>query len=306
MQCRKEASRGRSWREGRVLLVLVVAVLILASCGSSSDSSTPEGNASAPENAEVDNAGVEEADETPPPEADESESVESTDSEAESVEPTLAPATTTTESIESTGNAELDLLVDELSAYVEEERGLTFTSRPQISLLDDDAFGQAWVELVANDASENATSYQDFTDIYQAMGIISVDATLEEIWIRFGEAGVIGYYETESEEIVLRNGEINALARTTLVHELVHALEDQNFDLDRESYEDREDEINWAFSALAEGSARVIENRYRASLSNDERAEEQSAIAELPRSVSFSEFNQSFLELQFGLSLIHI
>ncbi len=200
----------------------------------------------------------------------------------------------------STGDAELDLLIDELSAFVEAERGLTFTSRPQIELLNNAEFGEAWLELISDDATENASAYRNFTDIYRALGIISNDADLEQIWARFGDAGVLGYYETDSQAIRLRSGEINALSKTTLVHELVHALEDQNFNLDRESYADRDDEIGWTFSALVEGSARVIENRYRATLSDAERQEEQTAIANLPRSVSFSEFNQSFLELQFG------
>lgn len=287
---------------GRAFSILFGVVLILVGCSSPTDATV--GGATEP---------VSEASETTAPrepdagsaESDggsETESVSSQSAELETVESESEPvqsaeAQTTTV---STGNSELDLVIDELSAYVEEERGLTFTNRPQVELLDDDEFGEAWLDLVSQDAMEQATSYQDFTDIYRAMGIISNDATLEEIWIRFGEAGVLGYYETDSEAIVLRNGEIDALTRTTLVHELVHALEDQNFDLDREAYDDRNDEINWAFSALAEGSARVIENRYRASLSDDELAEERDAIAALPRSVSFSEFNQSFLELQFG------
>ncbi len=200
----------------------------------------------------------------------------------------------------TTGDPELDALIDELSAFVEAERGLNFQTRPQVDLLDDDEFRQAWIDLIADDARDNAVGYANFTDVYQAVGIISNDRSLEEIWSRFGDAGVLGYYETDSGAIRLRNGEINALAKTTLVHELVHALEDQNFDLARDSYDERDDEIAWAFSSLIEGSARVIENRYRATLSDAERAEEVAALNALPRSVSFSEFTSSFLELQFG------
>ena len=196
------------------------------------------------------------------------------------------------------GNAELDAVVDELAAYVEQERGLNFIRSPQVQLLNEAEFAQAWLQLITDDAAENATSYRDFTDIYQAVGIISSDRTLEDIWRSFGSAAVLGYYETDSESVVLRNGEINTLTKTTLVHELVHVLEDQHFDLDREEYSDRDDEIGWAFSALVEGSARVIENRYRAGLSDAERADEANAINAL--SLGGFSFNSSFLELQFG------
>ena len=214
--------------------------------------------------------------------------------------PTATTTTTTTVLPGSSGDAELDALVDELSAYVEAERGLDFQRRPQIDLLDEAEFSSAWVQLISEDAAENVSAFRNFTDIYQTMGIISPDTSLEEIWTRFGDAGVLGYYDSETEQIVLRSGEINTLTKTTLVHELVHALEDQAFNLDRPRYDDREDEISWAFSSVIEGSARVIENRYRATLTQAELDEERVAINALPRSVSFSEFNSSFLELQFG------
>ncbi len=200
----------------------------------------------------------------------------------------------------TSGDPELDALIDELAIFVEAERGLTFQRRPDIALLDGDEFANAWTELIANDAAENAESYENFTEIYHVMGIISPERSLEEIWNRFGDAGVLGYYDTTSKEIRLRAGEINTLTKTTLVHELVHALEDQVFDLDRESYGERDDEISWAFSSLIEGSARVIENRYRATLSQAELADANAALAALPRTVSLSEFTASFLELQFG------
>ena len=234
-----------------------------------------------------------------PPELSDEQAAD-TDAQPAVTETAEAPTTTTTARPGTSGDTELDVLVDELAAYVEVERGLTFERRPQIDLLDEAQFASAWVTLVSQDAVENATGYQNFTNIYQTMGIISPDTSLEEIWTLFGDAGVLGYYDSESEQIVLRAGEINTLTKTTLVHELVHALEDQAFNLDRPSYDDREDEIGWTFSSVIEGSARVIENRYRATLSQAELDEERVAINALPRSVSFSEFNSSFLELQFG------
>ena len=212
--------------------------------------------------------------------------------------PAAAPASGDSEV--AAAGSELDQLVTELMDFVERERGLAFVERPDVQVLDTFDFNDAWQELVLRAATTEATEFANFTDIYQAVGIIDDGRNLDEIWTRFGDAGVLGYYDTETEGIVLRSGELNAFTETVLVHELVHALEDQVFGLDRAEFENRDDEIDWTFSALIEGSARVIEGRYRASFSQAELSEESAARNAVPRSVSLNEFTPSFLELQFG------
>ncbi len=207
------------------------------------------------------------------------------------------PATTTAPSEPLT---EFDELVNELIAFVEAERGYQFSSRPSIEVLDSAEFGAAWSTLIAEDYASNTSDYINYTDIYRAMGIIEGDRSLEEIWQRFGDAGVIGYYDHDSASIKLRSGEINAFTETVLVHELVHALEDQVFDIDRPEYGDAQNELEWTFSALIEGSARRVESQYRATFSSAKLEEEAAARRALPRTVSLTEFNSSFLELQFG------
>ena len=201
----------------------------------------------------------------------------------------------------SLGETSLDALVDELSVFVEQERGLQFVERPVVRALDSGDFNDAFRALIARDAAANTESFTNFTDIYQAVGIIDDGSDLTEIWTRFGDAGVLGYYDTATGEIVLRGGELTTFTETVLVHELVHALEDQVFGLNEdERFADRTDEIDWTFSALIEGSARVIEARYRATFTQAELDEENAARNSIPRSVSLNEFTPSFLELQFG------
>lgn len=226
------------------------------------------------------------------------------------VEPTVEPSTTNdpgntskeadVPAPEAAESTDLSRLLDELIVFVEQERGHEFTTRPVVTLLSGTAFTAEWDALIATDALESADEYANNTDIYRAMGIIDDSATLEEIWKRFGDAGVLGYYDPDRGDIVLRAGEITAFTETVLVHELVHALEDQVFGIDRDEYDERDDEIGWTFRALLEGSARVIEERYRATLSDAERDEEVAVRQALPRGVSLSEFTTSFLELQFG------
>jgi hypothetical protein len=231
-------------------------------------------------------------------EPDESDGVEPVDVEADAQEgdadePSDRPS-------ETQPATELSRLTDELIEFVEIERGYTFQTRPGIEFLDDAAFGASWQELISENAEKYSSDYANYTDIYRAMGVIDGERTLEEIWTRFGDAGVIGYYDPATGDIKLRTGELTTFTTTVLVHELVHALEDQVFGLERDEYVDRADEIGWTFSALTEGSARYIESRYRDTLSATERDEELAARRSLPRTVSLTEFTTSFLELQFG------
>ena len=210
--------------------------------------------------------------------------------------PAAAPAQN---ALDAPSDTPLDALVTELITFVEAERGLTFLERPPVQVLDSGSFNDAWQELVLREAQGDASEFANFTDIYQAVGIIDDGRELDEIWARFGDAGVVGYYDTETGGVVLRSGELTTFTETVLVHELVHALEDQVFGLDRGS-DAENDELAWTFSALVEGSARVIEARYRATLTPAELNEEAAARNSIPRSVSLNEFTPSFLELQFG------
>ncbi|MDH3706943.1 MAG: hypothetical protein OES57_12810, partial [Acidimicrobiia bacterium] len=148
--------------------------------------------------------------------------------------------------------------------------------------------------------TENAADWEAFTGIFHALGILEPAVSLEQANRAFGESGVLGYYDPETDELVVRGGQVTPLVRTTIVHELVHALDDQWFDLDRPEYDDRPDEIGFGFRAVVEGNARYIEERYRDTLSDDERAEEEREGVALSEGIDFSALTFPFLELQFA------
>ncbi len=140
------------------------------------------------------------------------------------VEPTVEPSTTNdpgntskeadVPAPEAAESTDLSRLLDELIVFVEQERGHEFTTRPVVTLLSGTAFTAEWDALIATDALESADEYANNTDIYRAMGIIDDSATLEEIWKRFGDAGVLGYYDPDGGDIVLRAGDITAFTET--------------------------------------------------------------------------------------------
>ena len=75
--------------------------------------------------------------------------------------------------------------------------------------------------------------------------------------------GVVGFYDPETDELVVRGAALTPYVRTTIAHELVHALDDQHLDLDRPEYDEADDEIGFGFSSVVEGNARRVENAYR-------------------------------------------
>jgi hypothetical protein len=192
----------------------------------------------------------------------------------------------------------LQATVDELMVFVERERGLRFLERPDVVVLDDDAFVDRYRTVLREDFEENAETIAHFSGIYQALGLLPDGVTIEEAYESFGEAAVLGFYMTETGELVVRGGEITPLLRVTILHELVHALDDQHFELYRPEYDDRDDEVSFGFVSLVEGSARWVENRYRAGLSAEElRAITREEMA-LGQDVDFSNLTMAFVRLQ--------
>ena len=151
---------------------------------------------------------------------------------------------------------ELEVLVDELQAYVAEARGLEFLRDVEVELAADEAFQSRLLE----DFEEEAEEIAKVEVFYKALGLLEPDADLLEELRTIYSAGVLGFYDPETDELVVRGTDLTPYVRQTIVHELVHALDDQHFELDRDDeYDDRKDEIAAGFTAVVEGNARRIE-----------------------------------------------
>lgn len=167
---------------------------------------------------------------------------------------------------------ELVALVDELQVFVAEARGLEFQEDVQVELADDAAFQARLLE----DFEDGADDIADVEVFYKALGLIEPDADLLEELRQIYSSGVLGFYDPETNELVVRGTSLTPYVRKTIVHELVHALDDQHFELDRDDeYDERKDELSVGFTAVVEGNARRIEQQWI-----DEQAEDVQAQAE--------------------------
>ncbi len=162
--------------------------------------------------------------------------------------------------------AEVRAAVDEISAFVEAERGLAFTEPVDVELAGEGEFQRRLLE----DFDEGVDELRETEVLLQAFGLVEPDVDLVEAMRALLGAGVVGFYDPETDELVVRGTALTPYVRTTIAHELTHALDDQRFDLDRPEYDDAADEIDFGFSALVEGNARRVEDAYLAGLSDEE------------------------------------
>lgn len=191
-------------------------------------------------------------------------------------------------------------VVADIARFVEAERGLDFKTEPLVVVLDDEAFVAQYNELLAEDIAENAELYDAFSGIYHAIGILGSDVSLQEANEALAEGVIGGYYDPATGELYVRGGSTTPLVRAIIAHELVHALDDQWFDLDRTEYDDRDDEIGFGFRAVVEGNARRIENAYRATFTSAEQAEARSEEIGLSGGLDLSLVSLAFLEIQLS------
>ncbi|MCC5950701.1 MAG: hypothetical protein JJU45_01255 [Acidimicrobiia bacterium] len=158
--------------------------------------------------------------------------------------------------------------VEELSRFVEAARGLEFQEPVDVEILPDDAFAARVLEEFDEEVAEELALTER---IFGALGMIEPGTDLVRAVEQLYGEGILGFYDPETGELVVRGGELTPYVRQTIVHELVHALDDQWFELHRPEYDDRDDEIAEAFLSVVEGNAVIIEQQWIDTLSDEER-----------------------------------
>lgn len=199
-------------------------------------------------------------------------------------------ATSVPEPLDSVDSAELEALVTELEAFVEEERGISFTEEVSLEVLDDEAYTDRVQADVARDLDESRDDLTNGAATAQALGLWPAGLDPVEVVSEFSAVASGGFYDPETGGMVVRGGAVTPLLRSTLVHELTHALDDQHLDLDRPELDDLPDESGFAFSALTEGSAERVEEAYRATMSDEDLRAAEAEEAEIGAGIDVDAF----------------
>lgn len=218
-----------------------------------------------------------------------------TDSESGVASPTTASpgsttATTDGGSVASGAGSAIDAMLPELQAFVEQERELEFVEPVDVEVLSADDYTARTLAQFRADIDEDRESLEEAAAQYQALGLLDPDVDIVDTLEEFYSTATAGFYDPETEELVVQGAELDLNLQVTLVHELTHALDDQLFDLDRPELEDVEDESGFTFSALVEGNATRVEEAYISTLDQDELLQYFQQAADAAGGVDFDAF----------------
>ena len=210
---------------------------------------------------------------------------------------------TATDDGTSTREDPLTDFVSEAVAFIEDLRGARFEEHPVVVALSDGDFIARVENDLEADFAEDPDLVEQDTVVQRAFGFINPDQTSDEVLRQFLAAGVLGFYDPETKELVVRQvSELDLLTKSTIVHELTHAYDDQLFDLDRpELYDDDFTERSWTFGALVEGSASHVETAWVNALSSRERSELRYQESSFGDPSVFASFDFAYLLLQVSV-----
>lgn len=157
-----------------------------------------------------------------------------------------------------------------LADFVEQVRELEFDHPVYVDFLPERDFVEQVTRSEPTDDERTAADRD--AAVLRSLGLVSgpVDLLAENDTV--ATEGIAAFYSPSSERITIRGDALTPLLRATIVHELVHTAQDQNFDLSRLTAAPTVAARN-AIRALAEGDALRIERAYVEALPEDERLE---------------------------------
>jgi hypothetical protein len=173
----------------------------------------------------------------------------------------------------SAAPAEWDERVEPFVRFVEKARGLEFEHPVKVRFLRGKAFEEALVEGEEPTAEDRALD-EHLAGELVALGLASERVDFDDGYDDASVSFTAGFYDQETEGLVVRGTDLDDVeVKVTIVHELVHALQDQHFDLDALDEDTESDSEYYALSFLVEGDATAVETEYLDSLPAKEQDE---------------------------------
>lgn len=155
-----------------------------------------------------------------------------------------------------------------VAVEVERIRGLRFLEPVDVQVVTQDRLDARLAQLIRDELDREEIRRTERT--WATLGLLPPGVDLFDAIIALNEGGVAGFYDDESEELLVGTDDpstLSPLARYYVAHELTHALTDQHHDLSpiRELEESEfGSDASFAYRALVEGDAVHVAERYRA------------------------------------------
>ena len=154
--------------------------------------------------------------------------------------------------------AEKEAYVSRAMARIEVLREREFNETVPVSIISRDEFGNR----TTGNSSANFSAWNN--QVWEALFIVGEDADVQEALQSTSTAQTSGgyFYVADEITIVTDTPEEASIDRGTLVHELVHAQQDQYYDLTNATYDGETQDGQLATDGLIEGEANYVEDRY--------------------------------------------
>jgi hypothetical protein len=139
-------------------------------------------------------------------------------------------------------------------------------------------------ERLSLDLAEQREEFDDYSRLYEVMGITEPGTDLYDLFLDLYSSSVLGFFDPELNELYVVDDDASELSprdHLTYIHEFVHALQQQHFDigsvLNSDEVKNNSDR-GAAYRALVEGDATLLETIY---MFQNMTAEEQASAQDL-------------------------
>lgn len=157
-------------------------------------------------------------------------------------------------------DAALQEMADGLLQDISERSGFSFTRPVRVEWRSEE-------ELVRYLTFKLDEEFQDgeverIRDSYALLGLVPETLDLGALFLALYTEQVAGFYDPDSVALYVRSGQDEETVESVLVHELVHAAQDQSVDLDALTERARGNDRQIAARAAAEGHATLVMLEY--------------------------------------------
>ncbi len=183
-----------------------------------------------------------------------------------------APASTTTTTVDA---ATLNDDLNQLVAAAEAVRGLRFFDTPTVTIVSSSELADRVRAQIDDGIKPDELAV--FQRLYETLGLLDGTVDLAQAYRDLYAEQVGGYYDDDTKEMVIAGDEtLTPLAKSIVVHELIHALTDQQYDFStamNDLFDAGDYEHAAAIQSLVEGDATYYQLVYLQGLPADQQVE---------------------------------
>lgn len=202
-------------------------------------------------------------------------------------------------------------VVEELRQEASKIRGLPWKQDVPADLLTREQLKQHLEKMIQDEFKPD--EYARDKKILQRLGMIVGDEDPLEMEKAFLEQGIAGFYDPKTKRLYIIDGLSVEGQRPTILHELIHALEDQHYGLEKiQRAVEKDSDKLFAVKCMVEGSAERARKLYeqthpevaRVSRKDQSKATNNEEMAKLAKITPAFLFVPSLLHYQTGPALV--